>query len=321
VKNDAAGNPIIRGSDTQRHVARGQIGAAESAAARVIWSASGYYERAHMDNLVGVNNLTGQQPERANGEGRAEVRVSGPLALVARGGYDWIDEPTLRVSPDGAYGLAGFIWRPSRRTLVRAEVGYRYRDFNGEADVLYQASEAVNLSASYRRDIQTGQRVLLDSLRGLGRDQFGNLIDPISGLPPDPNSTRFDLTNQAFKRDQVRIGMHGRFQRNFYSVSGDYEHRDAEGLGGNSRGLSGLVGRDITPRLQSSVSLAYSKTTADPGLSFSIRDSKTTTAGARLDYQLSRTMRTALRYAYMRRSTTLVRYRENALILSLSKFF
>ncbi len=305
----------IRAGDTTRHIGRARIGTEESAGARLLWSASGYYEKSHVDNFVGA------QPRRASGEARAEYRLSGPWSVLARGGYDWIEEPTLAVQPDGAYGLVGAIWRPSRRTLVRAEAGYRYRDFNGEAQVQYQLSPAMVLSASYRRDVQSDQRLLLDRLGNLGRDELGNLIDPITGLPPDPNAIRFDLTNQAFKRDQVRAGMYGRFQRNFYSINGDYERRDANGLGGKSWGASGTLGRDITPRLQGSLSVGYSKTTADPGLSISLRDSNTTSLGARLDYEVTRTVRTSLRYAHMQRSTTLVRYRENALILSLSKAF
>lgn len=308
------GDERVRAGDTARHIGRVRVGTGESAANRFNWTASGYYERSSVDSLF-------SQPERASGEGRGEYRISGPWSVVARGGYDWIEEPTLAVQPDGAYGLAGVIWRPSRRTHVRAEAGYRYGDFNAEANVLYQASQAINLSASYRRDIQTGPRLLLDRLDGIGRDEFGNLIDPISGLPPDPNGALFDLTNQAFRRDEFRAGIHGRFQRNFYSVSGTYEHRSANGLGGNSWGIDAQLGRDITPRLQGSVSANHSKTTGDPGLAFSLRDSKTTSAGARLDYRLSRTMNSSVRYVHMRRTTTLVQYTENALILSVAKTF
>ncbi|MCC6914629.1 MAG: TIGR03016 family PEP-CTERM system-associated outer membrane protein [Rhodospirillaceae bacterium] len=310
-----AGAANIRAGDTTRHIGRVQIGTEDSTAARLLWSASGYYEKSHVDNFIGT------QPQRAGGEARTEYRLSGPWSLLARGGYDWIEEPTLAVQPDGAYGLVGAIWRPSRRTLVRAEAGYRYRDFNGEAQVQYQLSQTLVVSASYRRDVQSDQRLLLDRLGNLGRDEFGDLIDPITGLPPDPNAIRFDLTNQAFKRDQVRVSMYGRFQRNFYSLNGDYERRDADGRGGESWGANGTLGRDITPRLQGSLSAGYSKTTADPGLSISLRDSRTTSVGARLDYEVTRTVRTSLRYAHMQRTTTLVRYRENALILSLSKAF
>jgi uncharacterized protein (PEP-CTERM system associated) len=305
----------IRAGDATRHVGRARIGAEESTAARLVWSVSGHYERTHVDNFADG------QPRRASGEGSAEYRLSGPWSLLARGGYDWIEEPTLAVQPDGAYGLVGAIWRPSQRTLVRAEVGYRYRDFNGAAQVQYELSQAFVLSASYQRDVQTDQRLLLDRLGNLGRDEFGNLIDPITGLPPDPNAIRFDLTNQAFKRDQVRIGISGSFQRNFYSLNGEFDRRDANGLGAKGWDASAILGRDITPRLQGSLSAGYSKTNADPGVTISLHDSRTISAGARIDYEVTRTVRTTLRYAYMQRNSTIVRYSENALILSLSKTF
>jgi uncharacterized protein (PEP-CTERM system associated) len=303
----------VAASDTVRHVGRGQIGR-NNTSARLAWSIGGYYERAEIEGLA-------FQSERKNVEGRAEYRVSGPWALVARGGYDWIDEPTLVLQPDGAYGLVGAIWRPSRRTHARLEVGHRYGDFNAEGEVVYQANQALILSASYTRDVQTGQRILLTNLGGLARDEFGSLIDPVTGLPPNPNNAAFGLTNQAFKRDLFRVGMHGTAGRTFYTLSGEYEHRAANGLGGESWGAQGVLGRDITPRLQASLTASHAKTTGDPGLAFAIRDSKTTTGGARLDYALTRTVRTSLRYVHMRRNTTVVRYRENALVLGLSKVF
>lgn len=310
------GNAGLSGANTTRHTGRARVGNTEASGAPLRWTVSGSYDRAS------IRNFGNRPPERANAEARGEYRLSAPLAFVARGGYDWVDEPTLRVQPDGAYGLAGFIWRPSNRTQVRAEVGYRYRDFNGEGSIDWQASQSMILSASYRRDIQTGQRILLDSLSGLGRDEFGNLVDPITGLPPDVNAVFFDVTNQAFKRDIFRFGMRGNVQRNFYSLSGDYERRRTEGgFGGESWGINGVLGRDITPRLQGSLTAGYTRTKSDAGLSLSLRDAKTTSAGARLDYELSRTMRTSLRYAHIRRETTLVRYRENAVVLSVSKVF
>lgn len=314
--NGPASSAGLSGANTTRHVGRGRFGNNESGGSPLLWTVSGSYERSS------IRNFGNRQPERANTEARGEYRVSAPLAFVARGGYDWVDEPTLRVQPDGAYGLAGVIWRPSPRTQVRAEAGYRYRDFNAEGSIDWQASQAVILSASYRRDIQTGQRILLDSLDNLGRDEFGNLVDPITGLPPDVNTILFDVSNQAFKRDIFRIGMRGKVQRNFYSLSGDYERRRADdGFGGESWGVNGVIGRDISPRLQASISAGYTRTKSDAALSLSFRDAKTTSAGARLDYELSRSMRASLRYAHIRRETTLVRYRENAAILSISKVF
>jgi uncharacterized protein (PEP-CTERM system associated) len=308
------GDTPLGNGDMTRHFARGEIGNTDVAGAPLVWSASGSYERAYLEFL-------NQRPERANGEGRVEYRMSSSTAVMARGGYDWIEEPTLITPPDGAYGLAGVIWRPSLRTQARAEVGYRYGGFNAEGEVLYQASAAVILSASYVRDIQTTQRILLSNLAGLGRDEFGNLIDPITGLPPNPNGIRFGVSNQAFQRDRFRVGMHGRLARNFYSVSADYERRAANGLDGRSWGGRATVGRDITPRLQGSLSASHLREKSDPGLTNTVLDSKTTSAGARVDYALTPTVRTSLRYMHMRRETTLVKYRENALVLSLSKTF
>lgn len=307
------GSNQVQANDTTRHTAAARIGN-DDGGARLRWSLDGRYERARLSRSQ-------SRPERATGQARAEYNLSSAWSLVGRGGYDWITDSTLFTKPHGAFGLAGVIWRPSNRMHVRAEAGYRYDDFNAEAEVQYQASAALVLSASFMRDVQTNQRLLLTNLEGLARDEFGRLIDPVTGLPPDPNAIGFDFTNQAFKRDSLRVGLHGTLGRTFYSASGSYEHRDANGFTGKSWGGQAMLGRDITPRLQGSILASHYRTEGDPAMALGIRDSKTTSAAAQLDYQVARTVQANLRYIHMRRDSTLVHYRENVVVLGLSKVF
>lgn len=308
-----AGNEVVGVDDTVRQGARARLWNGDNFT-QFGWSVAGYYETASPRGTL-------PRSERSRAEAAAEYRLSSPWSLTARGGYEWIDESTLRTELDGPYALAGAIFRPSTRTRIRAEAGYRYRDFNAEAEALYQFSPALIVSASYVRDVQTSQRLLSANLSNLVRDELGNLVDPITGLFPDPNSIDFDLTNQAFKRDHVRLGIHGIAGRNFYNISARYERRSANGLDGESRGGEIMIGRDLTPRLQASANANHARLEADAGLSGGLRDSKTTGAGARLDYEVTRTMTASARYIHIRRTTTLVRYSENAIVLNLTQVF
>jgi uncharacterized protein (PEP-CTERM system associated) len=298
--------------DSRRHVVQAEIANAKGFQL-LEWGGQASYEKSNYTANLPVS-------ERAAGQGRLQYNTTGKLALTARGGYDWISEPTLAQSPDGAYGLAGILWRPGPRTSVRVEAGYRYRDFNGEAEITYRRSAVLNFNLVYRRDVQTTQRLLIQGLSGVTRDEAGNLIDAITGLPPDLNNVLFGLTNQAFTRDVFQAGVNGSFGRNFYNVRGSYEHRDANGLSGNSYQADALIGRRVTPRVQASAQISYNKTRNDPGVAAQ-SDSETTAGSVRVDYRLGPTITTGIKYIHMNRSTTSVSYRENVAVLSISKVF
>lgn len=277
------------------------------------WSAQGTYEKSDFSRNLGTS-------ERGGGEGRLQYNTMRSLALTARGGYDWINEPTLAQTPGGVYGLSGILWRPGPRTNVRLEAGYRYNNFNAEAEVSYRRSTLLNFSLVYRRDVQTTQRLLMLGLDDIGRDAAGNLIDLSTGLPPNPNDVLFGLTNQAFTRDSFQAGINGTFGRNFYNVRGSYEYRHATGLAGESWQTDALIGRRLMPRLQASAQISYNKTQYDPGFAAQT-NSETTSGSARVDYQLGPTVTTGLKYIHINRATTLVSYRENVGMLSISKVF
>lgn len=298
--------------DSTRHAVRAEILNAEGFHI-LEWSAQGTYEKSNY-----TSNLLSS--ERAGGQGRLQYNTTRTLALTARGGYDWINEPTLGNTPDGAYGLGGILWRPGPRTDVRLEAGYRYNGFNAEAQIAYRRSTLLNFNLVYLRDIQTAQRLLIISLNGLACDAAGNLIDAVTGLPPEPNSILFGFTNQAFKRDVFQAGVNGSFGRNFYNVRGVYEQRRANGIGGESWQADALVGRRITPNLQASAQISYNKTQNDPGVMFQT-ESETTAGAVRADYRIGPTVTTGVKYIHMNRTTSLVSYRENVAMLSISKVF
>lgn len=311
----ASATPTTRGlGDSTRHAVRATVMNPEGSQI-IEWSAQGTYEKT---NYTSTSNLLAS--ERAGGEGRLQYNSTRTLALTARGGYDWINEPTLANTPDGGYGLAGVLWRPGPRTNVRLEAGYRYQGFNAEAQISYRRSALLNFSLVYQRDVQTTQRLLILGLNGVGRDEAGNLIDLVTGLPASANNVLFGLTNQAFTRDVFQAGVNGAFGRTFYNVRGVYEHRHGAGISGDSWQTDALIGRRLMPQLQASAQISYNKTQYDPGFTTQTH-SETTSAAARIDYRLGPSVTTGLKYIYINRTTTLVSYRENVGMLSISKVF
>jgi len=277
------------------------------------WNFTGSYE--YRDPVGG-----GPAAQRAGGEAGGQYHVSSHFALLGRGGYDWIDEPTITTDLSGAYGLAGFEYRPTSRSSLRAEAGYRYGKPNYLATLKYSPGQRLHVSASYSQGIESSQGFLNDLFQRAGRDEFGNLVDPDTGLPPDPRTSQFDLSNQAYRYSRVRLGLNGTFGRTFYNTYGNYERRGANGLTGESWGGQIVLGRTLSRQLTATVEGRYAKSLRDFA-TVARGDTETTAVTGRLTYQMNRTLAGSVRYVHLRQSTSLVRTRENVAVISLSKTF
>ena len=228
--------------------------------------------------------------------------------------------------------MAGFSWNPSSRISVHAEAGYRYHDFNANADIHITLARALTLSASYVSDYQNSALALIDSLADLARNPFGGLlINAATGLPyvssgifdgngvplPDPN-----ITNTTFKRDLAQAGLWGAIGRTSYNVGASYEKRVSALGNADSWTASAGLSRDLNRHLQVSVEARYEKVKGtEEVFSLSALDSKTVSGTAQARYRLGPTVSATLRYVYLERTTTKVAYRENVGMLGLIKTF
>lgn len=315
------GRGNVLAGDTVRHL--GHAGLSNgSAFDRFGWSVSGEYEHS--------NYLT-----RGNVDGLGQYRVSNTLILTGHTGHDWFQNATL--TPGGAFALAGFSWDPARLISVRAEAGYRYRDFNANAQVSLNLARALNVSASYNSGIENTQLTFINELADLARDPFGDLLfNPTTGLPyvvsgefdsngvplPDPNKSPFTFTNTVFKRNQGQVGVWGSIGRNSYSVTSTYEKRVSALGKAQSWGGGASLSRRLNPHLSVSVEAHYDRVKGtEEVFSLALLDSRTVSGKAQVNYRLGPTVTASLRYVYLSRETIRVDYRENAAMLGLVKTF
>lgn len=315
------GRGSVIAGDTFRHL--GHVGLSNgSAFDRFGWSVSGEYE--HSTYL-----------ERGNIEALGQYRVSNTFALTGHAGNDWY--PSGVVTPGGPFALAGFSWNPAQLISVRAEAGYRYKDFNANAQVSVTLARAFNISASYVSDIENTQLALINALADLARDPFGNLLlTPGTGMPyvmsgqfdangvplPDPNKSPFTFTNTLFKRDQGQVGVWGSIGRNSYSVTATYEKRKSELGKANSWGGGASLSRRLSPHLSVTVEANYERVKGtEEVFSLAALDAKTVSGKAQANYRLGPTVTASLRYVYLQRQTIRADYRENVGVLGLVKTF
>jgi len=279
------------------------------------WDLTGSYEQRDLSK-------TGPTSRRARGEANVEYRVTPTVALLTTGGYEWFDEPTLfNERLNGLYGRGGVLLRPSSRTSLRLEAGYRYRKPNYVAELTYNSSQRLIISARFDQGIDTSQGALNDAFGRVGRDETGIIIDPLTGLSPDFSTSPFDLNNQSFRFSRASVRIQGTLGRSFYNASGSYERRSLRGIKGETWGGNLILGRDLSRRLSATVEGQYTKTNSPtltilPGL-----NSETTRGEARLNYRMAESLSSSLRYVYLKRSTNLIDYRENAAVLSITKSF
>jgi uncharacterized protein (PEP-CTERM system associated) len=313
VRPPAGGTRVAAGDATFHKASAGLSN--RNAAVPLQWQVDGAYENA-------LNERRGQRSERAHGGANGQYQVSSHFALLGRGGYEWVKEPTL-ITEDlaGPYALAGFLYKPTSRSSLRLEAGYRFGEPNYEGELRYTFSQRLTATASFNRGVESSQSFINDLFARARRDENGFFVDPETGALPDPRLAGFDLTDQAFRYDRARAGINGTIGRSFYQLSGTYEKRRLSTFEGESWGAQGTIGRELTRTISAAIEGRHSRTTRPDLLLGPGMRTKTTAGSARVTYLMNRTLTGTIRYVHLKHSTQLVSYRENAVVVSLAKAF
>jgi uncharacterized protein (PEP-CTERM system associated) len=307
------GNANVPATDALMHNARASL-SNETATTPLRWTFSGMYQK---------RDMTGPTPasERESGEANVRYILSPNFALIGTGGYEHVREPTLNDRLSGAYGSVGFRAQPSERSSLMLLAGYRYQRPNYSAQATYNFSERLDLVAGYDQGVDSAQGLLNGDYAGLVQNAAGVLIDPATGLPPILGNAAFDYNNQAFRFSRYRFGVHGVLGRTFYRATGTYERRKANSVHGESWQAGAALGRYLSPNMTVVLEATYVKTTS-PALTPVLGLAAETLKGsASIDYRMTQTLTASLAYTHLKRSTSLIDYRENAVVLSLRKTF
>jgi uncharacterized protein (PEP-CTERM system associated) len=242
-------------------------------------------------------------------------------ALGTAGHEKFSDNAIDEVANSGFFWSAGFRLNPGPRSTLRLEYGQRYDSSNITGDFSYAISPRTLLKGSYTVSLQTQQQALNNILNNLVTDEDGDLIDPDTGLPVDPNFQDGDLVDTTFKTERFKLGLSGSRGRNGFSLSLDHTNRDFGAGDGSDATLSfgGTFNRRLTPRASANLGARYS--TALESRTSGGKDT-TMSGNASFNYNFGNEFSGVLRYNYLNRdSESTTGLSENQISLRFRKAF
>lgn len=286
---------------------------------RLTWTADGSITR---QDRPGPNSASNHRV----GEASLFFAAVPNFQVVATGGYDDIVEPTLNQKLGGAHVTGGFRWSLSPRTKISFDGGRRYQKPYYTGDLSYSASAALVLHASYTKSIETPQSLAGLNLNNIVSNPSGGLVNPITGLPANPNDNPFGLNNQAFRDNSLQVGVNGVLGRTSYSLSGTYDRRISDITTSTNLGGTATLKRQLSRSFSDSLSIQYSQLTGLPtvlgGPAIAGTKSDTVAVKDELDYILGSRTTLALSYIYQRKhAIPLLRTLENVGVLTLNRTF
>jgi uncharacterized protein (PEP-CTERM system associated) len=249
------------------------------------------------------------------------------VAVLAKAGYEsFSDNVTGTLSDAGAVWLGGLRLTPGPRTTLTVLGGRRYNAPYWYAELSYRLSAALLLTATHDVSVTTQQQQINTALNGLVRNSQGQLVDPTTGLPQDPNRLPFAFTDQPYTQETNRLTLSGELGLNRFELTGQYLQRDVGALGLNQSGIGhqtvvegyGHYSRQLSRQSDANAVLGVSHTyDHDPS-----GENTIAYVGLAYGYNFSQTLRGTLsvrHYELIDRVNT--GYRENVVLLGVHKEF
>jgi uncharacterized protein (PEP-CTERM system associated) len=232
---------------------------------------------------------------------RTEYVVNRYFSLLGKLGYDKIKDPSVDQSANsGLFWSGGVRVKPGPRTDMSLQYGRRYDGNDITGDLSYEFSPRTRLTASYSVNLETQQQALQRSLNEFTVDPVtGQLIDPRTGLPADPNNLGVDLVDTTARTETFSLGLSGTRGRNDFSLTGRHTQREfgTNGGGDNSYNVSGSFGRRLTLKADARITASYSVNDTQ-GQS---AEDQTFRGTAAYNYDFGDGLTGALRYNYLKR--------------------
>lgn len=283
--------------------------------AQTLWSVTGYHTMTMRDDEFG-------DEEETRGTVNGTYVVNDQIALIGTLGWQDVTDDTFTGENDGLIWNAGFTYRPSVRTSVKATYGREYGSDSLTFSGSYAPTSRTQISADYYETIQNSQQLVLRDLLFLGVSPTGFLVDTRTGLPFNFGGELFGFQSVSFRQKRFSAAASTTQGRSNFRVNAYLEKRDSAFINSEQTvyGVGANFGRTLTRQASGNLGVNLSRT--DYGTADS-REDDFIALSAGLSYFLFRDVQANLTYFHTQRLSNLEGQdiTENAVSVSLSKTF
>lgn len=249
-------------------------------------------------------------------------RLSNSLDLLGGVGWEDIEDDTLDEDTTGITWNAGFNWRPSPKTQLRATYGRQFQDDNLNIIGRYNPTRRTSFVLTFEQTLETSGQRLSRRLDRLFIDENLDFIDDVTGLPFDPTDPGLSFDDETIRRDSLAFTASTTRGRNSFSLRVFANEETSDVLDTNEfiYGTTGSWGRSLSRAMRGNVSLSYRNTDFD-SLDGRVDDFYTAALG--LTYRVTSDLSSSFSYNFTLRDSNLNGndLEENAVSLRLSKSF
>jgi uncharacterized protein (PEP-CTERM system associated) len=265
------------------------------------WQLSG--QQSHTDRDGGAAGAANSDIRRRLGKADFEYAVAAGLGLIAGVGHEEIKDSTLREPIDGLIWDAGFVYRPSRATSLRATHGERFEQPNTSVALSHAFTPRTVLTASYAESVETSQGLLQGRLGNIGLDETARLVNSTTQQPFTVRDDAFGLTNTAFRQEVYKVALDMTRGRSTYRLSAFRDTREFDVATGTATSTGGSLGftRALTRWLNGSLNATYRRAQFDTPAGRT--DASWTVQGA-LRYQISESLEASLSAEHSQRENS-----------------
>ena len=216
-------------------------------------------------------------------------------------GYTINDLQFVQNREDGFTWIAGFTWRPSRRTSVTADYGKEGGREITAVNLTFQPTRRTVFTARYQDQVQANSFELIDGVANLRFDEdFGILT--ASGLPASSGNPAFTLNDVDFRQKVASATLQWNHRRDSYFINGTYEERTFDDGTGRSVtwGVSQGLRHQINPRSEINLNSSFRRNEFEDG----VRVDDNWRASVEYRNTFSRFFIGAITYSYSYRDST-----------------
>jgi uncharacterized protein (PEP-CTERM system associated) len=260
---------------------------------------------------------------RANFSDQLTFAVSHVINVFASMGWESIDYGTTSRSIHDITWSVGGNWTPNEDSRISLSYGHQEGADSFQGDGYYALSARTSISGSYATTVGTQLENLQRQLNSATVGSSGTLVNGVDGTSLFGTTNALAVQNGVFRTNTLSLSIQTTIERDNLSLSLSHSTQTSIQSQGGSSSIGKTVSLGWTHALNPN--LTFSSAAQFSVLSGTGSPAETTSifANASLQYMLSETVSSSLRYSFYDRNgpTALTKIYTNTVILGVSKVF